>query len=110
MIWIFLTVVAVAVVAFFGALIMGRVGHDPMAEATHTSPGSGLPDTPEAADVRSVRFDTALRGYRMDQVDEVLDALQVRLADQEQEIVHLRDRWLAPHDGADDSDTDDSGA
>jgi DivIVA domain-containing protein len=30
-----------------------------------------------------VRFDTALRGYRMDQVDAVLDQLQDRIAELE---------------------------
>ena len=33
-----------------------------------------------AADIDAIHFDTALRGYRMDQVDEVLEALRERLA------------------------------
>ena len=42
---------------------------DPLAEAVHTTPDPGLPERPQAADVDAVRFDTALRGYRMDDVD-----------------------------------------
>lgn len=34
-------------------------------------------------DLARVRFDTAFRGYRMDQVDAVLDRMQARLAELE---------------------------
>lgn len=92
MIWIFLTIVAVGVVAVFGALLTGRIGVDPMAAARHTEPDPGLPQAPRASDVTVVRFDTALRGYRMDQVDAVLDTLQTQLAAQERELDRLRGR------------------
>ena len=38
---------------------------------------------PVAADVDAVRFDTALRGYRMDEVDVRLEALRDDLAERE---------------------------
>lgn len=38
-----------------------------------------LPSEPVAADVDSVSFSLGLRGYRCDQVDEVLDALSAEL-------------------------------
>jgi len=93
-IWVLLTVVAVLLVAAFAALLTGRVGYDPMAPPTGTAgdPTQGLPV--DASRVADLRFDTALRGYRMDQVDDVLDRLQARLADQERELRELRDAHL----------------
>lgn len=86
MVWVFFIVVAVLVVAVFAALLAGRIGYDPMAPPTASQPDPGLGEHFTAADVAGVRFDTALRGYRMDQVDEVLHRLQVRLAEQEREL------------------------
>ncbi|MCG2624493.1 DivIVA domain-containing protein [Arthrobacter sp. I2-34] len=48
-----------------------------------------LPDHPRAEDIDSIRFSVALRGYRMDQVDEVLDALRAELAAKEALIREL---------------------
>src|SRR5665647_338510 len=39
--------------------------------------------SPSAANVGQLRFDQALRGYRMDQVDEVVDALIARVRELE---------------------------
>lgn len=83
MIWVFFTVVAVLVVGVFAALLAGRLGVDPMAEATTSASDPTLPPGFTSADVEAIHFDTALRGYRMDQVDRVLDQLQSRLAEQE---------------------------
>lgn len=90
MVWVFLTVVAVLLVAVVGALLAGRIRWDPMSEPVRTRPGTGLPSEPDADDVVGVRFDTAARGYRMDQVDDVLDALRDRIAGQQAEIDRLR--------------------
>ncbi|MDP5227135.1 MULTISPECIES: DivIVA domain-containing protein [Arthrobacter] len=49
-----------------------------------------LPDRPTAADVDRLRFSLGLRGYRMDQVDEVLDRLRDQLAVQQSELNRLR--------------------
>ena len=43
-----------------------------------------------AGEITAVRFDTALRGYRMDQVDAVLDRLQTRIAELEAGDQHRR--------------------
>lgn len=61
---------------------------------------TATPDTPEnypvplqqdfeVADVAKLRFATALRGYRMDQVDSALLILQKRLLAQEEQIRKL---------------------
>jgi DivIVA domain-containing protein len=53
-----------------------------------------LPADAEAADVDHVRFSLGLRGYRMDQVDQVLDELRDQLAAKETELAELRARLL----------------
>lgn len=84
MIWIFFILVALLLVVGFAAVLTGRLTPDPMADPGHTTPHHGLPPGPlRASDVDRVRFDTALRGYRMDQVDDVVDRLQQRIAELE---------------------------
>lgn len=90
MIWVLFTVVAVLLVGVFAGLLAGRIGYDPLSEAVTSQPDTGLADDFTARSVSDVHFDTALRGYRMDQVDHVLDALQDRIAEQEREIASLR--------------------
>lgn len=48
-------------------------------EPVATLPAVLLPAQPRAADVRAVRFSLGLRGYRMDQVDEVLEVLSAEI-------------------------------
>ncbi|HEX5524251.1 MAG TPA: DivIVA domain-containing protein [Pedococcus sp.] len=90
MIWVLFIVVAVLLVGVFAAMVAGRVSYDPMAAPVTTQPDTGLTEDFVARDVATVHFDTALRGYRMDQVDGVLDRLQDRLAEQEHELAALR--------------------
>ncbi|PKW26180.1 DivIVA domain-containing protein [Phycicoccus duodecadis] len=52
--------------------------------------GRPRPDAPADGTPAPEGFATALRGYRMDQVDEVLDRLEARVADREREIAVLR--------------------
>ena len=60
--------------------------------AVGTQSARGLPSGPVGPDaVRAVRFDQALRGYRMEQVDEVLARLSDELHDRDAEITRLRD-------------------
>jgi len=89
-IWTFFIVVGLGLVAVIAALVTSRLPYDPMAEAVTTAHDPGLPGVPHARDVDGVRFDTALRGYRMEQVDDVLDALRDRLAAQDATIAALR--------------------
>jgi DivIVA domain-containing protein len=89
-VWVLFTVIAVLVVGAFAALLAGRVGYDPLASPVNTQPDPGLPEAFSSHHVAGVHFDTALRGYRMDQVDEILDRLLDRLADQEAELRRLR--------------------
>jgi DivIVA domain-containing protein len=78
MIWLFaiLIVVVMGVVAVVAA---GRGGS--MAESFDDRPDVRVPaDGPlTAADVRRVRFTTAFRGYRMSEVDTLLDRLATEL-------------------------------
>ena len=90
MIWVLLIVVAVLLVGVFAAMVAGRVSYDPMAAPVTTQPDTGLAEDFVSRDVATVHFDTALGGYRMDQVDGVLDRLQDRLAEQERELAALR--------------------
>ena len=83
MIWVLFIAVGVLLVGGFAALIVGRVGYDPLSEATTTQADPVLSEEFGAGEISAVRFDTALRGYRMDQVDAVLDQLQTRIAELE---------------------------
>ncbi|VDR32808.1 DivIVA domain [Arthrobacter agilis] len=55
-----------------------------------------LPEKPTARDVDAVRFGLGLRGYRMDQVDEVLDRLAAALAEKDAVIAGLRAESAVP--------------
>ncbi len=57
-----------------------------------------LPEHPRAEDLDSLRFSTALRGYRMDQVDEVLEVLRAELGAKERLIRQLSQKQPG-HDG-----------
>jgi DivIVA domain-containing protein len=89
-VWVLLALVAVAVVAVTLAAASGRLAIDPMSPPVRTTPPTGLPADPVAADLDDVRFDTALRGYRMDQVDEVLGVLRATLDERERELAEAR--------------------
>jgi DivIVA domain-containing protein len=54
-----------------------------------------LPANAAPQDVDSVRFSLGLRGYRMDQVDQVLDELRDQLAASRHEVETLKARLLA---------------
>lgn len=46
-----------------------------------------------AADIDALRLPQALRGYRMDDVDDVLDRLAEQLAQRDEQIAELRRRF-----------------
>ena len=52
---------------------------DGLVEPVASLPPVLLPERPSAEDVEKVSFSLALRGYRCDQVDEVLDALSMEI-------------------------------
>lgn len=86
MIWVLVVVVAVLLIATFLALLAGRLPYDAMSEPVHSTPPIELPDDADPDDVAALHFDTALRGYRMDQVDQALSILQKRIAALEAEL------------------------
>jgi DivIVA domain-containing protein len=65
-------------------------------EPTSTLPLLQLPDGRlTAEDVDRLRFSTGLRGYRMDEVDLVLDRVSAELRDRQAEVEELRDQLSA---------------
>lgn len=101
---IFLVLIAIAAVGATAFFVVGRrPGAEPSAprdplmvpglvEPTPSLPPVLLPDRPTASDVGRIRFSLGLRGYRMDQVDEVLDRLAAALAERDALIEALQDR------------------
>ena len=84
--------VVLAVIGVVAAVVTGAVRGD-LDEPTSNLAPSGLPEGDVSAeDVRAVRFSLGFRGYRMDQVDEVLDRLTLELARRDAELHALRKR------------------
>ena len=89
-----LSVLAVLAVLFVAAAVATREGPI-LADAPGDVADLGLPDGPlQAEDVQAVRFGLAVRGYRMAEVDAVLDRVVKELTD--------RDRKLAASSGKPD--------
>ncbi|WP_311380866.1 DivIVA domain-containing protein [Arthrobacter sp. ISL-28] len=97
---VFLAIVLIGVTAVIGTDLgagifrKGRPGgqliDDGFDEPVASLPPVLLPADPKPADVDHVRFALGLRGYRMDQVDQVLDELRDQLAAKDSEIERLR--------------------
>jgi DivIVA domain-containing protein len=86
---VFFLLIVVLLIGLTAAAVMGRIGGF-MAEPTSSQSFPGVSGvlgdavgSVSAADVGQLRFDQALRGYRMDQVDEVVDALIARVRELE---------------------------
>ena len=78
MMWVF----AVMIVLAMGAIAMLAAGRgEPMAPAYDDRPDAAVPaDRPLAAeDLRRVRFSLAFRGYRMSEVDALVERLTAEL-------------------------------
>ena len=86
---VLLVLVAIALVVVVAGVASGRLPADPLAEPVRSTPDHGLPADPGSADVDAVRFDTAPRGYRMDEVDARLDELKGELAARERTLTDL---------------------
>ena len=80
---VFFLLIVVLLIGLTAAAVMGKIGGF-MAEPTSTHAFSGVSaGSLSADDVKGLHFDQALRGYRMDQVDEAIDALAERLRELE---------------------------
>jgi DivIVA domain-containing protein len=89
-----LTLLIMAVIGLVAAVAAGRIGGG-LDGAASSLPGRGLPPGPfTLEDVDRVRFSPALRGYRMDEVDDVVDRLVDELRRLEDEVTELRGRRL----------------
>lgn len=103
---VLVAIMAVGATAFFAVGrsrqgVDGAQRRDPanlpgLVEPTPTLPPVLLPDRPTAPDVRRVRFSLGLRGYRMDQVDQVLDRLAAALAERDELIEGLQNQIRSP--------------
>ena len=86
LLWLLLIVAVIGVV---GVVASGYGGA--MSTPEPDLPPLGLPAGPlRPEDLDAVRFSTAVRGYRMDQVDVVLDRLRSELAARDETIAELR--------------------
>lgn len=92
--------VVVVLIIGLGALVLvkGTGFARPLAEPTTTLPPVLLDTDPSAADVDALRFSVGLRGYRTDQVDEVLDALSSPLRTKDAEIQRLKSEAVRQSD------------
>lgn len=87
-----LTLLIMAVIGLVAAVAAGRIGGG-LDEPASSLPGRGLPPGPfTLEDVDRVRFSPALRGYRMDEVDDVVDRLVDELRRRDEELADLRRR------------------
>jgi DivIVA domain-containing protein len=92
-----LTLLIMAVLGLVVAVATGRIvgGLDRPASSL---PGRGLPSGPiGVGDLDRVRFSPALRGYRMDEVDDVLDRVAEELRRRDEELAELRMRAASGH-------------
>jgi DivIVA domain-containing protein len=99
---VLIAILAVGATAFFavGREWQGRGQAPPrdqptlsgLVEPTPNLPPVLLPDRPAPSDIARIRFSLGLRGYRMDQVEEVLDRLAAALAERDALIEALQDR------------------
>jgi DivIVA domain-containing protein len=86
-----LQVVVALGVVLATVLVAGGRG-DSLGRLSPDRPPARLPDdrAVRPADVNSLRLGVGLRGYRMDEVDDVLDVLADELARRDEEIASLR--------------------
>ena len=92
-------VIAIVVVFAVAAVAVGRGGGLDPADPDLVRPS--LPDGPMSAeDLDSVHFAIGFRGYRMDQVDAVLDRLGRELTDRDARLIELERRLAV---GGDDN-------
>ncbi len=90
-----LLLVALVVAGVVAAVAVGRVPGG-LEEPTTSRPSRALPDGPLAADdLDRVRFSLGLRGYRMDEVDALLDRVRDEVAARDARVAELTARLEA---------------
>ncbi|HET8880428.1 MAG TPA: DivIVA domain-containing protein [Arthrobacter sp.] len=97
---VFVAVVLAAVAIFLGTDLVprlfrrgrgiGRPIDDGFDEPVASLPPVLLPAEADAADIDRIRFAVGVRGYRMDQVDQVLDELREQITRKDRELADLR--------------------
>ncbi len=87
----FILVVGLVVVCFVAALLLGLVRGGGMGAPTSTMRHEPLPDGPLTdGDLDGLAFDVTARGYRMSEVDAVVDRLRRELREKDEQIAVLR--------------------
>ena len=84
-----LLLVVLAVIAGIAVVAAGRGTGLPPAEPVRSARAALPPGDVSREDVDALRFTLALRGYRMDEVDEVLDRLTAELDRRDARIAEL---------------------
>ena len=104
-------VLVVGGLLFLGASVLLGPGRDPAARPSWTARRWSCPTTgrSRADDVRALRISVAFRGYRMTEVDWLLDQFALVLDERDAEIAALTAR-LAAHPAAADPAKDDDDA
>ena len=88
---VFVAIVLIGAALYFGAgIIRGASVGAGLDDVLPNLPPVLLPEKAGAADIDALRFALGLRGYRMDQVDQVLDELRDQLVAKDREIERLR--------------------
>jgi DivIVA domain-containing protein len=90
---IVLLLVLLAVIAVIGVVAAGRGGSLPDAEPDRSPRGTLPSGDIDRAAVDGLRFTLAFRGYRMDEVDDVLDRLVAEVEERDRRIAELEGRW-----------------
>ena len=87
-------VLGVLIIGFLALIVARGQQHlvKPMAEPLPTLPPVLLPEAQDvtAHDIQDIRFAVGLRGYRTDQVDQVLARLSAAIEMRDQQIADLR--------------------
>jgi DivIVA domain-containing protein len=81
-------VAALGVAAVAAAGGLGGMAKEPVRDVYRQDLPDGRPLA--ASDINGLRFGTALRGYAMDQVDDILDRLSREIAERDELITQLR--------------------
>lgn len=105
---LFVTVALLLAVVVAGGISLALTGRirwaEPLSDPVGTLPPVLLDASPSPHDVEDLRFAVTLRGYRMDQVDQTLDALALALAERDRRIAELESRTATISDTGADSE------